>query len=32
MKKNYLDCILREGDQLFKFIGKFRSLGMEDLP
>ena len=26
-----LDCILFEGDQLFKFIGKIRYLGMEDL-
>ena len=27
-----LDCILARGDQLFKFIGKFRYLGVEDLP
>ena len=27
-----LDCILGQGDQLFKFIKKFRYLGMEDLP
>ena len=27
-----LDCILGKGDQLFKFIGKFRYLGIEDLP
>ena len=27
-----LDCILSKGDQLFKFIGKFRYLRMEDLP
>ena len=26
-----LDCILREGDQLFKFIEKFRYIGMEKL-
>ena len=26
-----LDFILGKGDQLFKFIGKFRFLGMEDL-
>ena len=26
-----LDYILGEGDQLFKFVGKFRYLGMEDL-
>ena len=27
-----LDWILGKGDQLFKFIGKFRNLGTEDLP
>ena len=27
-----LDCILARGDQLFKSIGKFRYLGVEDLP
>ena len=27
-----LDCLLGQGDQLFKFIGNFRYLGMEDLP
>ena len=27
-----LDCILSKGDQLFKFIGKFRYLGIENLP
>ena len=27
-----LDSILCKGGQLFKFIGKFRSIGMEDLP
>ena len=27
-----LDWILGKGDQLFKFIGKFRYLGTEDLP
>ena len=27
-----LDCILARGDQLFKFIGKFRYLGVKDLP
>ena len=27
-----LDSKLYKGDQLFKFIGKFRYLGMEDLP
>ena len=27
-----LDCILARGDQLFKFIGKFRYFGVEDLP
>ena len=27
-----LDSILGKGDQLFKFIGKFRYLGIEDLP
>ena len=27
-----LDCILDRGDQLFKFIGKFRYIGVEDLP
>ena len=27
-----LDDILSKGDQLFKFIGKFRYLGIEDLP
>ena len=27
-----LDSILGKGDQLFKFTGKFRYLGMEDLP
>ena len=27
-----LDCILGKGDQLFKFIGKFRYHGIEDLP
>ena len=27
-----LDSILGKGDQFFKFIGKFRYLGMEDLP
>ena len=27
-----LDCILGKGDQLFKFIGKLRYLGIEDLP
>ena len=27
-----LDFILARGDQLFKFIGKFRYLGVEDLP
>ena len=27
-----LDCILARGDQLFKFIGKFRYLVVEDLP
>ena len=26
------DWILGKGDQLFKFMGKFRYLGMEDLP
>ena len=26
------DCILSKGDQLFKFIGKFRYLGIENLP
>ena len=26
-----LDCILREGDQLFKFIEKLRYIGMEKL-
>ena len=26
------DCILCQGDQLFKYIGKFRSLEVEDLP
>ena len=26
------DCILGKGDQLFKFIGKFKFLGVEDLP
>ena len=28
----YLDCILSERDPLFKFSGKFRYLGIEDLP
>ena len=27
-----LDAILGKGDQLFKSLGKFRYLGMEDLP
>ena len=27
-----LDCILGKGGQLFKFIGQFRYLGVEDLP
>ena len=27
-----LDFILARGDQLFEFIGKFRYLGVEDLP
>ena len=27
-----LDCILVKGDQLFTFMGKFRYLGIEDLP
>ena len=27
-----LDCILGKGDQLFKFVGKFRYLQVEDLP
>ena len=27
-----LDCILSKGDQLFKYIGKFIYLGIEDLP
>ena len=27
-----LDCIFARGNQLFKFIGKFRYLGVEDLP
>ena len=27
-----LDCILGRGDQLLKFIGKFRYLGVVDLP
>lgn len=27
-----LNCILGQGDQLFKFIGNIRYLGMEDLP
>ena len=27
-----LDCILGKGNQLSKFIGKFRYLGVEDLP
>ena len=27
-----LDSMLCEGDQLFKFIGKIRYLGMDDLP
>ena len=27
-----VDCMLRKGDQLFKLIGKFRYLWMEDLP
>ena len=27
-----LDCILGKGDHLLKFIGKFRYLGIEDLP
>ena len=27
-----LDCILDKEDQLFKFIGKFRYLGIEHLP
>ena len=27
-----MDCILAKGDQLFKFIGKFRYFGAEDLP
>ena len=27
-----LDCVLGKGGQLFKSIGKFRYLGMEDLP
>ena len=27
-----LDCMLGKGDQSFKFMGKFRYLGMEDLP
>ena len=26
-----LDCILGKGDQLFRFIGKFRYVGVEDL-
>ena len=26
-----LDCMLGKGDQLFKFMAKFRYLGMEDL-
>ena len=27
-----LDCILGKGDQLFKFIDKYRYLGVEGLP
>ena len=27
-----LDCILSKGNQLFKFIGKFRYLWIDDLP
>ena len=27
-----IDCILGKGNQLFKFIVKFKYLGMEDLP
>ena len=27
-----LDSILGKGDRLFKFIGKFKYLGVEDLP
>ena len=30
--KLYLDYILGNRDKLFKFVGKFRYLGMEDLP
>ena len=30
--KFILDCILGKGDQLFKFTGIFRYLGMEGLP
>ena len=30
--KLHLDCILSKVDQLFKFIGKFRYLEVEDLP
>ena len=30
--KFYLDCILGKGDELFKCIGQFRFLGIEDLP
>ena len=30
-EKFHLDCILDKGDDLFKCIGKFRFLGMEDL-
>ena len=29
---NYLDWILRKGDELFKSLSKFRLLGVEDLP
>ena len=30
--KFILDCMLGKGDQLFKFTGIFRYLGMEGLP